>query len=320
MNLIEGFDNYFENLKNNKNVMLITTGVISIMTVYLSYGVPNAIKGLFNNMIFKFIIFCIISFISNKNPALGVILAIFVLTVFQMITYNDLSSYEEFKHLNGKLNSYEDYLNKPLLQQNTLNPINSNYDYKTKTPDEMYIDMIQKGRVLLDDSDEINKEFSSISDDREKEIVENTKRDGLNLIQSGLNRLQVSNQGEYGINNNTENNKFINYDKLIENYSNNPQIMSAFNELKYNFNKLHSSVQNEGSVDNFDNKLDKIYDSEIQLLELIYKNKKNSFSIEKQNEINKVLDNIKNIKLDTNMENRYPLLLENIKNIVEYLS
>ena len=182
--------------------------------------------------------------------------------------------------------------------------------------------MIKKGRVLLDDSIDINEDIKKRPDFREKQIYDITKRDGMNLVESGLNRLQVSNDGEYKINNNenNENNKFVKFDKLIQNYINDPQIMSAFNELKYIFNKLQSSTLNEKDVINFDEQLYNVYESELQLLELIYKTKKNNMSTSIQNEINAILKNIKNIKFDKNIIDKYPLLLKNIKILVEYLS
>jgi hypothetical protein len=129
--------------------------------------------------------------------------------------------------------------------------------------------------------------FDKRGDFREKEIYEVTKRDGINLIESGLNRLQVSDQGEYKINKNINNNKFVKYDNLLKNYMNDPQIMSAFNELKYSFNKLQSDTLSKNNTNNFNEQLDNVYESEVQLLELIYKNKKNDISVENQTEINK---------------------------------
>ena len=322
MNLIDTFDKYFENLKDNKNMMIIIIVFFSIITVYVSYGVSNTIYDLFNNVIFKFVLFCLISFIANKNPALGVILAIFVLTILQIITYNNIISHEGFKYLHNTKSNFEDYLNKPLLTQDKLNPITSNLNLKLENPDQLYKNMIKKGRVLLDDSIDINEDIKKRPDFREKQIYDITKRDGMNLVESGLNRLQVSNDGEYKINNNenNENNKFVKFDKLIQNYINDPQIMSAFNELKYIFNKLQSSTLNEKDVINFDEQLYNVYESELQLLELIYKTKKNNMSTSIQNEINAILKNIKNIKFDKNIIDKYPLLLKNIKILVEYLS
>jgi len=318
LDLMNSVELYFDKINQNKQAMLMIIIIGSIFAVYVSNGITKFTLNLFNSVIFKFILFVFISFVSNKNPSIGILLAIITFTILQIVTNYNLNSHEGFKHSGMKpvFNDYEDYLQNPLLTQNKLNPITSNLDLKLENPDTIYKNMIKKGRVLLDDSIEINKDLEVRPDIREREISKITKRDGLNLVESGLNRLQISDQGEYNMNNNNIN-KFIKYDKLVQNYVNNPQIMSAFNELKYNFNKLQTNAMTE---DDFNNYLNKVYDSEIELLELIYKSKKDNLSIEKQNEINNIFSNIKNIKVDKNIKDKPVYLLDNIKTIVEYLS
>jgi hypothetical protein len=318
MDFLDNLDKYFKNLRDNKKSMIFIIFLLSILTVNIT-SITKGIFDLFNNQIFKLIVFCFISYIANDNPSLAIMLTILVFTILQIVTYNNLISNEEFKHSNNMNFDFEDYLSKPLLKQDKLSPITSNLNLKLENPDEIYKNMIKKGRVLLDDSISINKDLINRQDVREKQIVNVTTRDGLNLIESGLNRLQVSNQGEYNINN-TSNNKFIKYNNLIKNYVNDPQIMSAFNELKYSFNKLQSSTLKDEDINNFDEQLLNIYENELLLLELIYKNKKDNISIENQNKVNIILSNIKTIKLDTKIVDKYPLLLENIKSLVEYLS
>ena len=318
MDFLDNLDEHFKKLKNNKKSMIFIIFLLSLITVNIS-SITKGIYDLFNNQIFKLIVFGIISYIANDNPSIAIILTILVFTILQIVTYNNLVSNEEFKHINNINFDFEDYLNKPLLTQDKLNPITSNLNLKLENPDEIYKNMIKKGRVLLDDSISINKDLVNRNDTREKQIVNVTTRDGLNLIESGLNRLQVSNQGEYNVNN-ASNNKFIKYNNLVKNYVNDPQIMSAFNELKYSFNKLQSSTLKDEDVNNFDEQLLNIYENELQLLELIYKNKKDNISMENQNKVNVILNNIKTIKFDTKIVDKYPLLLENIKSLVEYLS
>jgi hypothetical protein len=318
MNIIEDANKFFKSLRDDKNTMMFLIVTISVITVWLKP--PQIMYDLFNNTIFKFVIFIIISFISNENPAIAVMLTIFVLTTLQIVTYNNLSKHEQFKQSGNIKSNFEDYMSNPLLTQDKLNPITSNLNLKVENPDQIYKNMITKGRVLLNDSMEMNDDLDKRGDFREKQIYEVTKRDGINLIESGLNRLQVSDQGEYKINKNINNNKFVKYDNLLKNYINDPQIMSAFNELKYSFNKLQSDTLSKNNTNNFNEQLDNVYESEIQLLELIYKNKKNDISVENQTEINNIFNNIKNIKLNKNIMDKYPILLENIKILVEYLS
>ena len=70
--------------------------------------------------------------------------------------------------------------------------------------------MIKNGKVLVDDSYDLEQDLNKRFDIREQEIAAITKKNGINLINSGLNRLQKSDYGEYNIvNNNEKQNKFI---------------------------------------------------------------------------------------------------------------
>ena len=136
------------------------------------------------------------------------------------------------------------------------------------------------------------------------------------VIQSGLNRLQVSDQGEYNTNNKKKN-KFVKYNKLVENYIHNPQIMSAFNELKSSFEKLQSITNNKGDFKRY---IEQVYKNEIYLLELIYKNKKETLSDKKQNKINTIISQIKQLISQTQNEQKNNYLLSSIKDLVIHLT
>ena len=76
---------------------------------------------------------------------------------------------------------------------------------------------------------------------------------------------------------------------MLENISNNPSVLGSYNELLYNYNKLVSSQLDEKS---FNSQLNKVYSSELELLETIYRIKKSKISEDKQklieNEFNKI--------------------------------
>jgi hypothetical protein len=320
-NMLNSFDNFFQKINDNK---IVTILIIIIVTLYTSSNIDTLSDDtidLFDNQIFKFVLFILISLISSKSPSIGITLAMAVLVTLQIITNLKIRSDTKFENFvpfdPTKIDlSRDTYLNNPLSMQNNLNLSQKKLNLKLESPDDHYKKMIKQGRVLLDDSNEINKELASRYDYREENISDITKRDGMVLIQSGLNRLQVSDQGEYNTNNKKKN-KFVKYNKLVENYIHNPQIMSAFNELKSSFEKLQSITNNKGDFKRY---IEQVYKNEIYLLELIYKNKKETLSDEKQNKINTIISQIKQLISQTQNEQKNNYLLSSIKDLVTHLT
>jgi hypothetical protein len=320
-NMFNSFDYFFQKINDNK---IVTILIIIIVTLYTSSNIDTLSDDtidLFDNQIFKFVLFILISLISSKSPSIGITLAMAVLVTLQIITNLKIRSDTKFENFvpfdPTKIDlSRDTYLNNPLSMQNNLNLSQKKLNLKLESPDDHYKKMIKQGRVLLDDSNEINKELASRYDYREENISDITKRDGMVLIQSGLNRLQVSDQGEYNTNNKKKN-KFVKYNKLVENYIHNPQIMSAFNELKSSFEKLQSITNNKGDFKRY---IEQVYKNEIYLLELIYKNKKETLSDEKQNKINTIISQIKQLISQTQNEQKNNYLLSSIKDLVTHLT
>ena len=320
-NILNSFDNFFEKINNNKIVMILIIVLVTLYTSSNIHTLSDDTIDLFDNQIFKFVLFILISLISSKSPSIGITLAMAILVTLQVITNlkirkdAKLENFVPFDPTKADM-SRDSYLNNPLSMQNNLNLSQKKLNLKLETPDDHYKKMIKQGRVLLDDSNEINKELASRHDYREENISDITKRDGMVLIQSGLNRLQVSDQGEYNINNKKKN-KFVKYNKLVENYVHNPQIMSAFNELKSSFEKLQSITNNKGDFKRY---IEQVYKNEIYLLELIYKNKKENLTIEKQNKINTIISQIKQLISQTLNEQKNNYLLSSIKDLVTQLT
>ena len=74
---------------------------------------------------------------------------------------------------------YEDisntnYLDNPLSSNNEKSPL-MNLNLKLVNPDEIYNNMIDKGKDLLDDSLELKKDYEKYNDNRELRISEITK-------------------------------------------------------------------------------------------------------------------------------------------------
>lgn len=305
--LLKPVDNLFIYLNNNKIILLLILILLGLYTTKFNEYIVENTSYLFDNNLFRFIVFVIITYIAGSSPAIGVSLAIIMLVSMQIVTSlkfkKDLST-EKFSQMNPVDTNYlnEEYLTSPLEMQKDLSP-SIGLDLKLVTPTDYYMEMIKKGKILLDDSYDLEQDLSKRNDIREKQIASIAKRNGTELVDSGINRLQKADQGEYNINTNintdinnkSKSNKFIKYSKLLENISNNPSIIASYNELLYNYNKLISSSLDEES---FNIQLDKVYLSELELLETIYKIKKNKMSDDKQKNIDDELNKIKQLRDD----------------------
>jgi len=101
MNFIENFNEYLENLKYNKRNLLFTISFISIIIFIYIDKSSESLYNLFDNSIFKIILFCILTYICNQNNIIGIILVILVLTILQINTSNKLMSHEDYKIVNN---------------------------------------------------------------------------------------------------------------------------------------------------------------------------------------------------------------------------
>ena len=310
--ILEPFDSMLKSINSNKNILILILIILGIY--YVNYNddiVSNSIN-LFNNEIFKFVIFIFITYISNSSPAIGISLAIIMLTSLQIITYikfkkefeNDIylsnvennNVKEKFSHIEPSDISYlnDEFLNNPLKKINQLAPP-INFNLKFTTPTDLSYQMINEGKTMLNNSYDLEQDLVKRYDSREQQIVFETKRNGTELVDSGINRLQNANQGEYNFNNNISYtpNKFIKYSNLMKkNNSINSLVDASYNEMIYNYNLLITKKLNEKD---FDIQLEKVYLSEFDLLQSIYKTRKSSFLEEKQELIEKLITDIKNL-------------------------
>jgi hypothetical protein len=229
-------DNLFIYVNENKGVLLLVLILLGIyITQFNQYIIENA-SYLFDNNLFRLVIFVVITYIGGSSPAIGISLAIIMLVSMQIITSlkfkKDLDT-EKFSQMEPADMSYlnDEYLTDPLQMQKDLSP-SVDLDLNLTTPTDYYMKMIKKGKVLLDDSYDLEQDLSKRNDIREQQIASITKRNGIELVDSGINRLQKADQGEYNINGNKkQEKKFIKYSKLLENVSNNPSVLASYNEL-----------------------------------------------------------------------------------------
>lgn len=305
MNLIESVDIFLKNLNENKIVMVLIVILISIYSSVLVNSLSDFMINLFENKVFKFIIFCIIAYISYSNQTLGIILAIATLVTLQIILNINLRNQIKVEKF-GPIDRYnvnynnETYLNNPLQLEKNLSPSISNLNLNLENPNVIYKNMIKKGKVLLDDSLEMQKDLKLSYDIRENNIYDITKRDGNVLVQSGLNRLQESNHGEYNFNDNNNTIKFIKLDKLACDNLKNPLILESYEKLQNNFKILQTSLINKND---FNNQLEIIYKNEIELLKLIYLSKMENLESNTRKKIEVIFNSIHHICNEDNNSN-----------------
>lgn len=313
--ILKPLDDLLKSIDSNKNLLLLVLILLGIYFTYVSnFNILENSIYLFDNDIFKFVIFMIITYISSSNPAIGIALALIIFVSLQIITYsklkkeldddiNDIISETENEEVEKeKFSSMapvdmaylnNEYLVSPLEKINQLAPP-INFNLKPITPKELSYQMINKGKNLLNDSFDLEQDLKTRYDTREKQITFETQRDGTELVDSGINRLQMANQGEYnGFN---KLNKFTKYSKLMNKTNkinlSNPLIKALYNELIYNYELLTN--KNLTPIE-FELQLEKTYHSELDLLETIYKINKLSYSKEKQELINKLIFDTKNL-------------------------
>lgn len=252
--ILEPLDNLLKSINTNKNLLLLVLVLLGIYFTYISNLniMENSIY-LFDNEKFKFVLFMIITYIASSSPAIGIALALIMFVSLQIITYskfkkeldndiNDIISKsedndddkEKFSSMSPVDMDYlnDEYLVNPLEKINQLAPP-INFNLKPITPKELSYQMINKGKNLLNDSFDLEQDLESRYDTREKQIAFETKRNGIELLDSGINRLQMGNQGEY--NKPTNSNKFTKYSKLMNKTNSinlsNQLIKASYNEL-----------------------------------------------------------------------------------------
>lgn len=312
--IIDGFNDLFAKLKDDKLVMFI---LIVLLSLYASLWVKTLqpyTMDVFSNKYFRFIIFVLVTYISGSNPALGVILAIAILVTLQTITYTSMGNQSE-KFSPANFDSGTEYLSRPLLKQKELTKMGGNLNLKLQTPNDLYENMIKQGRVLLDDSMELKNDLKTRFDIREQNIANIAERDGNVLVQSGINRLQPGNNGEYNswLDNKSSNlssmsgddklsinnrSSYVKYDRFIENYSDNELVMDLYNLVKSKYNEI--TMNKSLSQTDFDVKLQEIYDTEFDLLVAIAETKCKKMKESDSEKINKKIEYIKDLRANKN--------------------
>lgn len=291
-------NNIIEKITDNKYLVIGLIVLVSLYSSeYVNYISINFID-FFDNPIVKFVIFALISALSFVSPAIAIILTIAILVTFQVISSIKIKreidielNVEKFNtnygsnEISGFNPRDSGYYSNPILKLDQLSPTTSNLNLNFETPDQIYNNMIKNGRQLLDDSYQMNKDLKKRWDSREKKIANATELEGQVNVQSGINRLQKANLGEYNMPIYSDKNvkKYIKFDSnssydKYKVFANNPEIMSSLQKMKNYYEQLQDKSL---TPEEFNNILIDYYEAKLNLLETIFKYKKDSMSKEK---------------------------------------
>lgn len=301
-NFLKYFDNSIKSLNNNRTLLIFILILITICYTFYSDDIVEKYISIFDNDLFKLTIFFIISYIAGSCPAIAIILGIIMLVNLQIITHvklkneldEDIKKIDEVELKKEKFGQIEPvdmsyfsngYLTNPFEKINELAPP-ANFNLKLINPNDLSKQMILDGKKLLNDSFDLENEIKSRYDSREEQIVFDTKRIGEELVESGKNRLYGIEYGNYD-----KENKIL-YPNKLSKYFDEPIIKSSWNELIITYNELKTKKMD---IKDFDLKLEKIYYLELELLENIYRFKKKFYCKDKQEIINKLINDIKNL-------------------------
>jgi hypothetical protein len=287
---------YISEVNNDKILLLTLTTCLAFYSGVFADITANYIGDVMLNPFFQVALFVIIIHIFPFSPALGISLTIAILVTLQISRDNKVndsmnnftpmnnSNINNFNPINNSNinNQHDVYLTNPLSKASPNIPI---IDLKLTSLTTKYDNMIKQGKNLLEDSQSMQNDLKKRPDIREDRIAKITENKGKRMINSGINLLESPDDGM--ISKQNFKSKFIKYDKSLA--INNHEILSKYDELQKNFNELPLIKNNL----EFDQQLSKTHTNELELLELIYKNKKDSFSKKKQDQFNASLDNIK---------------------------
>lgn len=97
----EPLDNLLKSASTNKNILFMILILLGFyFTHEINFNIVENSTYLFDNEMFKFSLFIIISYISSSNPAIGIVLALIIFVSLQIITYSKFK-----KELNNDINN-----------------------------------------------------------------------------------------------------------------------------------------------------------------------------------------------------------------------
>lgn len=269
-----------DKINNNQISICIFLIIISIAIVYFISGLSIDKIDYIDNTISKGILFGIITYLASHNMMIGVILIILIIVVFQIISN---------LKLNDELSKEEFFLYKQMIQEET-EKINDGLEFET--PIQYYNHMIDEGKILLSDSYLLFHELEIHPNKKMFEVAETARLDGLQLIKSGIGRLEESDLGELYLVNNVlpeEITLGIKWETIINKYKPDKTILEQYNNLKYELEIL--KLFNNNTL-KFKEQLSKVLRLEFEILKEIFDGKKKLMEKHKINDINNLISTI----------------------------
>ena len=236
--------------EQNKIIMASLFLIGLFVGSYYSYKI-------FENIYFKLFLFLFIVWVMSINVFLSAIIAVILLVVYQLILKASIN--EGF--VPYTVNESE-YLNKPLLRNDELEPLGDNINFTLTTPKMNNQNLIKEGKKILNDANDLENDLKTRYDTREQQIMENTRLIGTRMIKSGISGLEESNNGEYYgdfLQANKENpnviyqndNNMLNNEDYMTMASNNEMIKNEFAKLvqdktlsREEFDKKYQEIKN----------------------------------------------------------------------------
>jgi hypothetical protein len=327
MDIYEIILNMTNEIKNNKMVLYSIIVMIAIYSALLNKNMSPYIRSIFSNKLVKLIIFIMISYIASENISLSIILLIMTLIILQMITYQEI-----LEEINRKENFKSEYLTEPILRENELKSIGFEKEkiFKINEPINESKKDIEEGNKKLDESLSIMEDQIKRYDEREQNIINTNNFEALKLIQNGINRSYVSNDGEY-MNAEKEkidmkirkikimeNNGYIKYIKIIDFDNKYYGILNnLYNELSKKYNILLKKINEDISEKDFWREYNEYKMEEYKLVKYIITLKMNNkiYNKEEIDEIKLLIEETENIiKLDD--KNKFYELLNNLIKLI----
>ena len=165
--------------------------MVSLFIIGLFLGSYYSYK-IFDSIYFKTLLFLFIAWSMTVNIFVSAFIAIIILIVYQIILKASIN--EGFV---PSISGESEYLNKPLLKNNELEPLGDNINFNLITPKMNNENLIKEGKKLLEVSNELENDLKTRYDTREKDIMDTTRINAKRMINSGISGLDESNNGEY---------------------------------------------------------------------------------------------------------------------------
>ncbi len=249
----------------------IIIGIV-FATIFVGYQInkmdENSIQ-LFDNLIFKLVMFGIVTFVFSENTTIAVFLAIALLVIYQLVSNRKFIIElvkEEYTPINGFFYNSNQQNKQNVSCETNLNPI---------TLQSVYHNMILEGIEKI----------------KAGEIVE-----GKRLVSSGVNRLQQANQGQLSSFDKLLKYSalsYVNTQKIIDLYvrfKKHPDVIASWKSIEdilYKLNNANLDYQTYNKL------LKELYSKQLEFLEIVLRYNVKNMTPNKVQESQNIVNNLK---------------------------